>query len=75
MDIGLDSLVVEHLTSDAAEVSGSIPGPAIYFYICISLYLFIPYIPTALYECVVYDFNISLITLTFDFHVTVPSPS
>ena len=37
VNIGLDSLVVEHLTSDAAEVPGSNPGPAIYFY----LYFFV----------------------------------
>ena len=32
MDIGLDSSVVEHLTSDAG-VPGSIPSPAIYFHL------------------------------------------
>ena len=32
VDIGLDSLVVERLTSDAG-VPGSIPGPAIYFHL------------------------------------------
>ena len=37
VNIGLDSLVVEHLTSDAAAVQGSNPVPAIYFY----LYFFV----------------------------------
>ena len=33
MDIGLDSSVTEHLTSDAG-VPGLIPGPATYLCIC-----------------------------------------
>ena len=36
MDIGLDSSVVEHLTSDAG-VLGLIPDHAIYFHLCISV--------------------------------------
>ena len=43
MNIGLDSSVVEHLTSDAG-VLGSIPVQP-YIFMCIFLYLFVPPIP------------------------------
>ena len=38
VDIGLDSSVVEHLTSDAG-VQGLIPDHAIYFHLCFSVYI------------------------------------
>ena len=41
VDIGVDSLAVEHLTSDAG-VPASISGTAINFHFCVFLYLTIP---------------------------------
>ena len=41
MGISLDSSAVEHLTSDALGVPGSIPGPAVYFHLYFFVYFFV----------------------------------
>ena len=48
VDIGLDSSVVEHLTSDEG-LPGSIPGPATYVHLYFFVHLFIPPIPTTIF--------------------------